>query len=89
MIDIILSQQKFCCGKHTFVMMKDMFCHDKHIFVVINTCLSQQSFVATKMVLVAAPTNAKNPVINCLYTTDFYVDICTLHVCLKLSCKTL
>ena len=40
---IILSQQKFCCGKNTFVMTKDVFCHDIHMFVM------------TKMILVAAP----------------------------------
>ena len=31
---ICLSQQQFCCDKHTFVATRDMFCHDKHVFVV-------------------------------------------------------
>ena len=35
----------FCCGKNTFVETKDVFRRDKHVFV------------ATKMVLVAAPAN--------------------------------
>ena len=43
--DIILSLQKFCSNKHTFVATKDVLCHDKHMFV------------ATKMMLVAGPAN--------------------------------
>ena len=31
--NIILSLQKFCHGKHTFVTTKDVFCRDKHVFV--------------------------------------------------------
>ena len=32
--NIILSCQKFCRGKHTFAVTKDMFCHhDSHVFV--------------------------------------------------------
>ena len=46
-----LSRQKFCHDKHTFVMTKVMFCRNKHMFVVTNT------FVTTKIILVAAPTN--------------------------------
>ena len=40
----ILSQQFFFRDKHTFVTTKNVFCHDK-------------TFVATKMILLAAPTN--------------------------------
>ena len=43
--NIILSRQKVCCGKHTFVATKDVFRRDKHVFV------------ATKMIPVAAPAN--------------------------------
>ena len=48
-----LWQQKFCCDKHTFVRTKDVLCCDKHVFV----WLSQKSFVATKVILVANPIN--------------------------------
>ena len=35
-----------------------MFCHDKHTFVVTEDVFcSDKSFVATKLILVAAPTN--------------------------------
>ena len=30
-----LSQQKFCCDKHTFITTKDMFCRDTHVFVFV------------------------------------------------------
>ena len=49
--NIILLQQNFCCGKHTFVATKDMFCCDKHV-----------SFVATKIILAAPPTNDREKV---------------------------
>ena len=45
-----LLQQKFCHGKHTFVVTKDVFCRNKHV------CLDKK-FVATKIILVADPTN--------------------------------
>ena len=38
--NLILSRQKFCRNKHTFVATKDLFCRDK-------------AFVATKIVLAA------------------------------------
>ena len=41
-INIILSRQRFCHGKHTFVV----FCRDKH-----------KTFVATKIIFMAAPAN--------------------------------
>ena len=41
---LILLQQKFCCGKYTFVTTKDVFCHNKHMFVAANTCLSLRKF---------------------------------------------
>ena len=50
MTNMCLLQQifvKFCNDKHTFVITKDVrVCHDK-------------TFVATKMILVGAPTNDK------------------------------
>ena len=39
--------QKFCRGKHTFLATKDVFYRGKYVFL----------FVATKMILVAAPAN--------------------------------
>ena len=54
----------FCRDKHLFVATKHVFCSDKfcrgkHAFVLTSFCLdkllSRQTFVATKMVLVAAP----------------------------------
>ena len=45
---------KFSLGKHTFVATTGVLCRDKHV-VATNTCLSQQIFVATKMILAAAP----------------------------------
>ena len=66
-----LSQRKFCLNKYTFVTTKDTFCCDKHVFVTTKVCLSRQNyvcrdkclswhdktFVATKIILVAVPTN--------------------------------
>ena len=46
-----LLQQKSCHGKHTFVVTKNVFCRNKHTFV------STKKFVATKIILVADPTN--------------------------------
>ena len=40
--NIILSRQKFCCVKHTFVATKDVFCRDIQAFFAKNTCLSRQ-----------------------------------------------
>ena len=53
MMKVCLSQQteKFCHGKPTFLMTKDVFCHDKHMFVMTKL-LSRQ-----KITLVAAPAN--------------------------------
>ena len=65
----LVATKIFCRGKYTFVATKDVFCHDKHVFV---TWLSRQTrvpppfqtrvcrdktFVATKVILVAAPAN--------------------------------
>ena len=41
---LCLSRQTFCHGKHTSVATEDMFCQDK-------------TFVATKLIFVAVPTN--------------------------------
>ena len=49
--NIILSREKFCHDKHTFAVTKDVFCHE--------------TFVATKMLLVAAPTNDRGRVVLC------------------------
>ena len=48
---LCLSRQKFCRDKHTFVATKDVFCR-KIMFVATN-----KTFVATKMIIVAAPAN--------------------------------
>ena len=44
-----LSRQNICRDKHAFVATKDIFCRNKHVFVV--------TFVAIKIILVAAPAN--------------------------------
>ena len=51
----LFSRQIFVATNITFSRQK--FCPDKLTFVATNTCLSRQntSFVATKMILVAAP----------------------------------
>jgi len=49
---LILQRQNFCHEKHTFVSTKDVFCRDKHAFVATK-------FIATKMILVAAPASDK------------------------------
>ena len=48
MTNMCLSQQKFCCNKHTFVATKDVICWDKRMFVTTNTRLSQQNFCWNK-----------------------------------------
>ena len=47
---ICVTTKIFCCGKHTFVVTKEVFCHNKHI-------CHDKTFVMTKMILVAALTN--------------------------------
>ena len=47
----LLPQQKYACRDKTFVATKDFFCRNKHVFVAT----SDKTFVATKMILVAAP----------------------------------
>ena len=65
---VCLSWQKFCRGKHVFVATKhvfvetkDVFCRDKRMLVETKrlsrqtrVCL-EKTFVATKIILVAAP----------------------------------
>ena len=51
MTNVILLWQKFCRGKRTFVVTKDVFCRDKHV------CCDKDVFVVTEIILVAAPTN--------------------------------
>ena len=72
---IILSQQKFCCSKHTFVATKDTFCHDKH---------------ATKMILVAAPASDISPLFEsglaqgtklASWRHQFYFTLALLFLC--------
>ena len=58
-----LSWQRFCRDKHTFVTTKDFFCHDKHVF------FRDKTFVVTKMILMAAPTN--NSFGGCLWKVVF------------------
>ena len=61
MTKICLSWQKFCHDKQSFVATEDMFCQDKQAFVPQQTCVCHNktfvmtSFVATKVILVAAP----------------------------------
>ena len=50
-------QQKFCHGKHTFVLTKDVLLQQTGV------CCNK-TFVATKMVLAAAPTN--DSILHCL-----------------------
>ena len=57
MTNTCLSQQKFCCNKHTFAVTKDVFCWDKHVFVTTNTFVATKLLLKQKMILVAAPTN--------------------------------
>ena len=58
----------FCRDKHVYnfvaaklknmlVATKDVFCDDKHAFVATKRVCRDKTFVATKMVLVAAPAN--------------------------------
>ena len=44
-------RDKTCRDKHTFAARKHVFCRDKHVFC------RHKTFVATKMILVAAPAN--------------------------------
>ena len=59
----ILSQQMFCFGRDTLVMTKEVFCRDKSMLVATEllsrqTCVCHdKTFVAIKMILVAALTN--------------------------------
>ena len=48
--NIILSQQKFCYDKHTFVAPKDMFCCDKLVFAVTKV-----SFMKSILLLQCMP----------------------------------
>ena len=62
---IVFVATNICRDKHNFAanffpptsiflsQKKEVFCCDKHAFVAANTCLSWQSFVVTKMILVA------------------------------------
>ena len=43
--------------QHTFVVTKDMFCCNKHVFCHDKQVCHDKFFVATKMILVAAPAN--------------------------------
>ena len=43
MTKIMLLQQEFCHGKHTFVATKDLLCHDKHV------CHNKHMFVMTTL----------------------------------------
>ena len=55
---LCLSQQNFCRDRHHFVATKDMVCRDIHTCLSRQTCVYlDQTSVATKMILVAAPAN--------------------------------
>ena len=67
-LHVFVSRDKFCDDRHTFVVeTKDVICRDRHVFVATKLCLSRQkyqayffrnkTFVATKIILVAAPAN--------------------------------
>ena len=60
----VTTNNLFCHNTCLSWQANDLLCHDKSMFVMTNTCLSQQTrvccnktFVMTKMILVAAPTN--------------------------------
>ena len=61
----LLLRQNLCRNKHTFVATKDVFCRDKHVFAAYHFC-RHKTFVATKMILVAAPANG---VVQCCFTS--------------------
>ena len=75
-INSCLSRQNSCHNK--------MFCRDKHNFVATNITLSRQAyfccdkrrvFVATKVILAAAPANARFSYVHCpsgYYTSDIF-----------------
>ena len=78
----LLSQQiRVCRDKQTFVATKDVFCRDKHMFDT-----QSKTFVATKIMLVAAPANdslSREPLGS---RHDFIVS-CTKHVMPNRSSK--
>ena len=50
----------FCHDKHNFVTTKAYFFRDKRHVLLRQTCLLRQNFVATEMVLIAAPANDRS-----------------------------
>ena len=54
----LLSRQKYVCRYKHFVATSILLSQQKTCFVETNTCFSRQKFVATKMILVAAPAKA-------------------------------
>ena len=52
--NIILSRQKFCLDKHTFVGTKDLFCRDKHVFCRDINDLPPMIFLALALTLLLA-----------------------------------
>ena len=74
-----LSGQKLFLHRHTFVATKDVFCRDKHVLVAtkcdkkvnrdkimfVATNISRDtSFVATKIILVAAPADDNTTLVS-------------------------
>ena len=55
--NIILSRQMFCRDNHNFVTTKLVFLQQAYFRRYKRCVLSRQTFVATKMIFVAAPTN--------------------------------
>ena len=53
-------RQNFCRDKHTLIATKDVFWCDKHVFVATKLLRCLKTFVAAKMILVAAPANDRN-----------------------------
>ena len=86
--NIFFSQQIFVAtniillwqDKLTFVMTKHIFCHDKSMLVMTKrlswqkTCFMfvATSFVTTKIILVAAPTNDRHLVFDLLLYLDLF-----------------
>ena len=66
------ARQKYSCGKHTFVAIKDVFCRHKHVFVATETCLLRQNFCRDKN-----DTRGSSPMLA-VCTRIFSVELCLL-----------
>ena len=58
--EVLSRQAYFCCYKHMFVVTKDVFCRNKTSFLSRRKyAYCSKTFIATKTILMAAPTNDK------------------------------